>query len=136
MVSLSGSFLLTRQSPTPVQLTALLPLKPGPPLHTASPKQDPQRGLVGHRCPPAAPFEQSHLPSRREPSGSLISRLSLIKLITFAKPHRLLYEGTSPVCTAPLSEEGPVPGSEALLQILGFQHWKDYFPSLSENELL
>ena len=65
-------------------LTTLLPLEPGTAL-----QQVRQRGLVGHRCPPTDPFAESHLAAAQRPSGSLLSHLSLIKLITLAKPRWL-----------------------------------------------
>lgn len=70
------------------------------------PKREPQRSLVGHRCPPTAHLAESKRAGGPEPPGSVLSHLTLMKLITFAKPHWVLEGGKSPLRTRARSHAG------------------------------
>ena len=103
---------------TPAPWQHWLSLGPSDSCHPVSPEQDAQRGLAGHRYVASAPLSESSLAGGRALSGSLISHLGWIKLITLCKLHWLLQDLRAHYTRLLHQNSG---GSEASSQILGFQ---------------
>ena len=117
---------------TPAPRRHWLSLGPSDSCRPVSREEDAQRGMGGHGYAASAPLAESSLAGGRALSGSLISHLGWIKLITLCKFHWLLQDLSAHYTRLLHQNSG---GSKASSQILGYQQWKDCFPPLSGCEL-